>query len=137
MERILMHKNTPVVAIRVCGRKIVAASVLNRSLLPVGTDTEYQQPQPHLLSAWNAMKSIPDTRQEITSLKDVLPLEHALENGHMASLTDCYWMAVKNQFQILLDPDKPTSNALRQQLQTRLASHPECPLMYMSQVHPN
>lgn len=92
MERILMHKNTPVVAIRVCGRKIVAASVLNRSLLPVGTDTEYQQPQPHLLSAWNAMKSIPDTRQEITSLKDVLPLEHALENGHMASLTDCYWM---------------------------------------------
>jgi len=92
MERILMHKNTPVAAIRVCGRKIAAASVLNRSLLPVGTYTEYPQLQPHLLSAWNAMRSIPDTRQEIASLKDVLPLEHALKNGHMASLTDCYWM---------------------------------------------
>ena len=92
MERILMHKNTPVVAIRVCGRKIAAASVLNRSLLPVGTYTEYPQLQPHLLSAWNAMRSIPDTRQEIVNLKSVLPLEQALENGHMASLTDCYWM---------------------------------------------
>lgn len=75
MERILMHKNTPVAAIRVCGRKIAAASVLNRSLLPVGTYTEYPQLQPHLLSAWNAVRSIPDTRQEIASLKDVLPLE--------------------------------------------------------------
>ena len=69
----LMHTNIPVADIEVAGTGgILAVRALDRSHMPLGTYSEYQNLAVLQVQRWMEMRAIPEERQERTRIEDAL-----------------------------------------------------------------
>lgn len=91
---LLMHKNIPVADIEVSGTGgILAVRVLDRSHMPLGTYSRYQDLAVLRLQKWMETRTIPEGRQGRKRIEDALgcSVSDAMRKSMGTSLTDCYW----------------------------------------------
>ncbi len=90
----LMHKNIPVADIEVSGTgDIRFMRVLDRSHMPLGTYSRYQDLAVLRLQQWMKTRAIPEGRQERKRIENALScsVSDAMLKAMGVSLTDCYW----------------------------------------------
>ena len=92
---ILMHKDIPVAKLYISHGKIQdVIEIYNKEHMPVGTVTEFDKMRGRLLENWNKMRAIPQGRQDLSRIEQVLgcSTEETKIKSMAVSLTDCYWI---------------------------------------------
>ncbi len=97
MSKILMHKDTPVAKLNMMDPYIMGyLEIYNDKLIPIGTkvDKRLKSQEHYLISEWVRSRSIPDKRQGIERITQVLNMtpDEMFLKSLAVSLTDCYWI---------------------------------------------